>query len=126
MVLLAEHEGGMRRVAAEVLTEAGFSVREAGDGVAALDELHRRHPDLVVADLNLPGMNALQLLRQVRADRRLSATAFIVLCRVAKPGLIRALREAGADGFLDRDQLVDTLAFRARSVLASRIAVPHA
>lgn len=61
------------------LTDAGFEVLEAKDGVQALGVLSRDHVDLVVTDLNMPRMDGLQLIRAVRALPAARLTPIVVV-----------------------------------------------
>lgn len=107
-----------RAVVTEMLQGAGHQVVAVGDGPAALEEIHRLHPDLVVSDLLLPGMHTFDLLRAVHSEARLAATPILVLTNLYKPEVVRTLKELGAAGWMDKDQLVSTLLFRVRSLLA--------
>jgi CheY-like chemotaxis protein len=70
-LLLVDDEPSLRRVLASVLTELGHEVRTAEDGFAALHEMHGWMPDVLLSDLNMPGMSGFELLSVVR--RRLPA-----------------------------------------------------
>ncbi len=60
-VLVTEDEPLVRMIAVETLREAGYEVREAGDGVAALEILERGGIDLLITDIQMPRMNGYQL-----------------------------------------------------------------
>jgi CheY-like chemotaxis protein len=66
-VLIVEDDPNARRALSELLQEEGFCVDEAQSGLEALPKLTAFHPDLVLTDLRMPGMDGLELLRQVRA-----------------------------------------------------------
>lgn len=61
-VLLVDDDESMRKVAAMVLEDVGFTVVPACDGLQALEELHKRRFDAVVTDLEMPFLNGLELL----------------------------------------------------------------
>jgi DNA-binding response OmpR family regulator len=66
-VLVVDDEPKIAQLARDYLEHAGFAVLTAGDGASALHAARVRRPDLVVLDLGLPGLDGLDVLRQVRA-----------------------------------------------------------
>lgn len=83
-ILLVEDNPGDARLAMEVLKEAKVLVRlhHVEDGLAALAFLRqadRRHPDLVILDLNLPGMEGRQVLAEIKGDPGLRSIPVLVL-----------------------------------------------
>lgn len=75
-VLVVDDEEGIRRLMTEALA-AEFSVVTAGSGPEALNSVDRKHPDLIILDLALPGMDGIETLRRIRA-RGVTAKAMIV------------------------------------------------
>ncbi|MBI2162359.1 MAG: sigma-54-dependent Fis family transcriptional regulator [Candidatus Rokubacteria bacterium] len=65
-ILVADDEPGMRESVARALRREGFHVISAEDGAAALDTLRKSAVDLLIADLRMPGLDGLELLRAVR------------------------------------------------------------
>jgi CheY-like chemotaxis protein len=65
-VLLVEDDLQLRLALSVLLTESGYSVTAAGDGVSALDELEGALPDVILSDLNMPRMSGFELLSLVR------------------------------------------------------------
>jgi len=65
-LLVVEDEPTIRQLFAALLTAAGYSVAEAVDGFAALEELRRKRPALILSDLNMPRMTGFELLSVVR------------------------------------------------------------
>src|SRR3989442_13254965 len=66
-VLLVDDEADLLEATAEALQEAGFSVETARDGREALASIEARAPEVVGADVEMPGMNGHELCRRVRA-----------------------------------------------------------
>jgi DNA-binding NarL/FixJ family response regulator len=78
-------------------------VGEAGDGREALDQLLRTHPDVLLLDIRMPGMDGLETLAAINADDRLANTRVIVVTTFEIDEYVfRALRE-GASGFILKD-----------------------
>jgi type II secretory ATPase GspE/PulE/Tfp pilus assembly ATPase PilB-like protein/CheY-like chemotaxis protein len=110
-VLLVEDEEQLRRVMKDLLEREGYMVAEARDGVQALDEVDRHAPDIIVLDLNLPGLDGYSVLQQLRS--RPATRDIPVMVLTAKGDEDNEVRvfELGADDFI-------TKPFRARALSA--------
>lgn len=67
-ILVVDDEPDLRFVLRRVFMRAGHEVTEAGDGAAALAQVHHSPPDLVVSDMMMPVMGGVELIRRLRAD----------------------------------------------------------
>jgi CheY-like chemotaxis protein len=76
-LLIVDDEPSIRISISQVLAEIGYRVRSAEDGFSALREIHRESPDIVLSDLNMPGMSGFELLSVVR--RRFLAILVIAM-----------------------------------------------
>jgi CheY-like chemotaxis protein len=76
-LLVVEDEPTIRQLFAALLTAAGYSVAEAVDGFAALEEVRRKRPALILSDLNMPRMTGFELLSIIR--RRFPAIRVIAM-----------------------------------------------
>ncbi len=115
-VLLVEDEEQLRRVMKDLLERDGYIVAEARDGIQALDEVDRHAPDIIVLDLNLPGLDGYGVLQQLRS--RPATRDIPVMVLTAKGDEDNEVRvfELGADDFI-------TKPFRARALSARLEAV---
>jgi CheY-like chemotaxis protein len=115
-VLLVEDEEQLRRVMKDLLQREGYSVAEARDGIQALDEVDRHAPDVIILDLNLPGLDGYGVLAQLRS--RPATREIPVMVLTAKGDEDNEVRvfELGANDFV-------TKPFRARSLTARLEAV---
>jgi DNA-binding response OmpR family regulator len=77
-VLVVDDEPTIAEVVARYLERAGYRARIAADGVSAIEAAARHHPDLVVLDLMLPGIDGLEVMRRLR-ERSHDRTAVILL-----------------------------------------------
>jgi two-component system KDP operon response regulator KdpE len=94
-VLVVEDEPAIRRFLRMSLRAEGYDIIEIETGEAALTEIGRRPPDLVVLDLGLPGIDGLEVIRRVRESG--SVVPFVVLTsRADEAGKVEAL-DLGAD-----------------------------
>jgi serine/threonine-protein kinase len=98
-VLLVEDEPALLQVTAETLENAGFSVETAADGAQALTRIAVREPDVVIADVEMPGMSGYELCRRVRASGR-DAIPFLFCSGLGSDGSRVEGLQAGADDYL--------------------------
>ncbi|MGE0554603.1 MAG: HD domain-containing phosphohydrolase [Gemmatimonadales bacterium] len=83
VVLVVDDEPTALRPIVELLSRhRGLTVLEATSGEAALGIARARHPDLVISDLRMPGLDGLDLCRAIRTDERLEGTMFVILTGV--------------------------------------------
>lgn len=66
-ILIAEDEAAVRISLSQILVIVGYQVRSAADGLAALIEMEKELPDILVSDLNMPQMSGFELLTVVRS-----------------------------------------------------------
>jgi two-component system phosphate regulon response regulator PhoB len=115
-VLLVEDEEQLRRVMKDLLEREGYTVAEAGDGVQALDQVDRFAPDIIILDLNLPGMDGYGVLAQLRSRPATRGIPIVVLTAKGDEDNEVRVFELGADDFI-------TKPFRARALSARLEAV---
>lgn len=100
-VLVVDDYATMRRIIKGQLAQLGYTdVDEAASGEDALNKLREVHYGLVISDWNMEGMTGYDLLRQVRADKSLKETPFIMITAEAKADHAIAAKEAGVDSYL--------------------------
>ena len=99
-ILAVDDTRPMRKMVASVLQGAGYEVAEAGDGVGALELARERVYDLVVTDHNMPRMDGVTLVRELRTLPNYDPVALIVLSTEVSPELKQKGREAGASGWM--------------------------
>jgi type II secretory ATPase GspE/PulE/Tfp pilus assembly ATPase PilB-like protein/ActR/RegA family two-component response regulator len=115
-VLLVDDEDMLRKVMKDLLERDGYHVVEARDGVEALDQVDRYGPDIIVLDLNLPGLDGYGVLSHLRSRPATADIPVVVLtARGDEENEVRVF-EHGADDFLSKP-------FRARALSARLAAV---
>ena len=108
--LVVDDFSTMRRIVRNLLKELGFSnVDEAEDGVAALQKLRGDSFDFVVSDWNMPNMDGLTLLQNIRADEALKKIPVLMVTAEAKKENIVAAAQAGASGYVVKPFTAATL-----------------
>jgi type II secretory ATPase GspE/PulE/Tfp pilus assembly ATPase PilB-like protein/ActR/RegA family two-component response regulator len=119
-VLLVDDEDSLRRVMKDLLEREGYDVAEARDGVQALDQVDRVAPDIIVLDLNLPGLDGYGVLSQLRSRPLTAAIPVIVLTAKGDEDNEVRVFELGADDFLTKPFRARALSARLDAVLARR------
>jgi two-component system OmpR family response regulator len=114
-ILVVDDEPSIREVAGPSLELAGFDVRTVADGYAALEEVDAFAPDLVVLDINLPGIDGHEVLRRLRAGGHGVPVIFLT-ARDAIEDTVVGL-EVGADDYLSKPFHLKELVARVRAVL---------
>ena len=89
----------MRQQVGLALSQAGFQVIEAVDGVDAINKVDASIA-MLICDVNMPRMNGLEMLEKLRTDTRWSALPVVMLTTEGQPGLIERAKKAGAKGWI--------------------------
>ncbi|KWZ42321.1 two-component system response regulator [Burkholderia savannae] len=98
-VMLIDGETCIRHFVRAALTHEGFAVYDAGTGARGLDEVARRHPDLLIVDVNLPDVDGMDLIGEIRRASR--APLIVLSSRDRESDKVAALN-AGADDYLTK------------------------
>jgi two-component system KDP operon response regulator KdpE len=113
-ILVVDDDPQIRRVMRVTLTGQGYEVDDAKSGEAALDNVREQRFDLVLLDMNLPGIGGLETCREIR---RSSEIAIIMLTvRDSERDKVEAL-DAGADDYVTKPYNVPELLARIRAAL---------
>jgi type II secretory ATPase GspE/PulE/Tfp pilus assembly ATPase PilB-like protein/ActR/RegA family two-component response regulator len=119
-VLLVDDEDQLRRVMKDLLERDGYLVHEARDGVQALDQVDRVAPDIIVLDLNLPGLDGYGVLAKLRSRPTTQDIPVIVLTAKGDEDNEVRVFELGADDFLTKPFRARALSARLDAVLSRR------
>ena len=99
-ILIVDDSSSLRQVVSLALTRAGYDVLEGCDGEDALTKLYGRKIHLIVSDVNMPRMDGLTFLKQVKAHPSYKFTPVIMLTTEAGDAKKQAGREAGAKAWV--------------------------
>jgi DNA-binding response OmpR family regulator len=113
-VLVVEDTDEIRELVATVLTKAGMDVRAVASGEAALAELRRQAPDVVVLDLGLPDVDGTEVCRQIRAESE--CYVLMLTARAEEVDLLIGLA-VGADGYMAKPFSPRELVARVQAML---------
>ena len=119
-ILVIDDEPQIRRIMRTTLTGAGYEVDDAKTGEEGLTKLREFRPDLVLLDINMPGMGGLEACRSIRGDPNVAIIMLTV--QNAEAAKVEAL-DAGADDFVTKPFGTPELLARIRAALR-RVPVP--
>jgi two-component system chemotaxis response regulator CheY len=112
-ILTVDDSASMRQMVVFTLKGAGYNVVEAADGVQALAIAKKQSFDLVITDVNMPNMDGISLIRELRALPAFKFTPLLMLTTESSPEKKQQGKAAGATGWIVKpfnpDQLVKTV-----------------
>jgi two-component system, chemotaxis family, chemotaxis protein CheY len=114
MVLVVDDSASIRQMVTFTLQEGGFSVVEAGNGQEGLTRLEQGKVDLIITDLNMPVMDGITFIRQLRARPASRYTPVLMLTTESQGAKKQEGRSAGATGWIVKpfnpDKLLQVIA----------------
>jgi CheY-like chemotaxis protein len=99
-VLLAEDNETNIEMLFEYLRTKGYDVAVARNGQEAIVRAQEEHPDIILMDIQMPGVDGLEAIRRIRADNTLAHTPIIAVTALALPRDRERCLEAGADEYM--------------------------
>jgi two-component system response regulator DesR len=122
-IMIAEDQGMMRSALSTLLEleDDMTVVAQVGRGDEVVAEAARSMPDVILLDIELPGRSGLDLIAEL--IETVPGCAVIIVTTFGRPGYLKRALEAGARGFLVKDDPVEELADSIRSVVSGRIVV---
>ena len=112
-VLAVDDSTSMRKLIASTLTHQGYDVLEASDGEEALAIARKNSVSLVITDVNMPKMDGITLVGELRKLREYRFTPILVLTTEMEPQKKKKAKDAGATGWLvkpfDPEVLMSTI-----------------
>ncbi|MBI5655732.1 MAG: response regulator [Geobacter sp.] len=101
-ILIVEDEESLLKLESILLTSKGYKVTGVMDGPAALEEVARSRPDLVILDIMLPGIDGFEVCRRIKEDPSTSPIRVIMLtAKKNKQDMERGM-QAGADAYITK------------------------
>lgn len=117
--LVVDDFSTMRRIVRNLLKELGYTnVEEAEDGAKALARLRAESFDFVLSDWNMPVMDGLTLLTEIRKDPALQKLPVLMITAEAKKENIVAAAQAGASGYVVKPFTASTLDEKLTKILS--------
>lgn len=106
-VLIVEDDPATRRLYKFLLTNGGYSVVEADDGMIALEQLSQHRCDMVITDMNMPRMDGMELIKAIRRDY--PETYVIMVTAFGTPDTEKQAIRIGANDYLSKPFEFDEL-----------------
>jgi len=101
--LIVDDSSVMRKIIERALRQAGLElmvVHEAGTGAEGLDVLKTQPVDLILSDINMPAMDGLEFLRQIRGQNLAPGVPVVMITTESSEEHVRQAIEAGAQGYI--------------------------
>ncbi len=118
VIMTVDDSASIRQMIAFMLKSEGYDVIEAEDGVDALAKLEERTADLILTDLNMPNMNGIELIKNLRTNDTYRFTPIMLLTTVSQEEKKLEGKRAGATGWIVKPFNSDQLSACIRKVLA--------
>ena len=118
-ILVVDDDHEILKLIAMLLRRIGAEAWVFEDGESALQRLNQTKPDLIILDLMLPDIDGLQILQEVRAQDRLRHVPVLILSAKADADTIREGLDLGADGYITKPYIANTLIDKVRLMLQS-------
>ena len=119
LILIVEDNEANRLLAGAVLEREGYRVEMAGNAEEALQRLATGAPDLILMDVQMPGMDGLALTRRLKDDKRTAGIPVIALTALAMTGDRERTLKAGCSGYISKPINTRTFASEVSKFLPS-------
>ncbi|HXS76580.1 MAG TPA: response regulator [Terracidiphilus sp.] len=109
-VLIVDDSSVMRKIVERSLRQAGvdpFVTFEAGSGVDGLEVLKARKVDLILSDINMPSMDGLEFVRQIRTRQLAAGVPIVMITTESSEEHVKQAIEAGASGYIRKPFTAD-------------------
>jgi len=116
-ILIIEDEPDIQELLSFNLDNNGYKVYTASNGEKGLEVARKEHPDLILLDLMLPGINGLDVCRIIKSDQDTSGISIIMLTALGQEEDIIKGLETGADDYVTKPFSLQVLEARIKSVL---------
>ena len=120
-IMVVDDEVGALTLIGIMLERGGFTVLKARDALMALEALEKTEPDLFILDVMMPGMDGIELCREIRARNSTARTPVIILSARGDADSIEEGFEAGADDYLSKPILHHDLVRKVRETLGIEV-----
>jgi two-component system chemotaxis response regulator CheY len=116
-ILTVDDTASMRQMVSYTLSDAGYEVEQAADGQEALDICQKKKFDLVIADINMPVMDGITLVKKLREINDYKFTPILMLTTESQDEKRQEGKEAGATGWIVKPFNPDQLTNVVKNVL---------
>lgn len=99
-ILVVEDQEDNRRILRDLLSSRGYDIIEVTDGLAGVEAAKREKPDLILMDIQLPGIDGYEATRRIRSEPDLAGVTIIAVTSYALSGDEQKALEAGCDDYV--------------------------
>jgi two-component system cell cycle response regulator DivK len=117
-ILVVEDQEDNRQILRDLLSNVGYEMIEAEDGVQAIEQATKHRPDLILMDIQLPLMDGYEATRRIKANPDLKSIPIIVVTSYALSGDEEKAREAGCDAYVAKPYSPRALLAKIREYLS--------
>jgi len=120
--LIVDDSSVMRKIVERALRQAGLelmTVHEAGSGTEGLDLLRAKQVDLILSDINMPSMDGLEFLRQLRAQNLAPGVPVVMITTESSEEHVKHAIVAGAQGYIRKPFTAEQVKERVLPLLAT-------
>ena len=111
-VLIVDDSAAIRKILQRMLTQAGFSlgrILEAGDGVEALEQLAGQCVHLILSDINMPNMDGIQLLAQLKSSAEFNRIPVVMVTTEGSAARVEQAVQMGATNYIRKPFTADQI-----------------
>ena len=119
-ILLIEDQEDSRKIVRDLVTASGYELIEATTGEEGLALAERERPDLILMDVQLPGIDGYEVTRRIKADPKLRHIPIIVVTSYALSGDDKKAFAAGGDGYVTKPFSTRLLLAKIREYLSPK------
>ena len=101
-ILVVEDQEDNRQIIRDLLSATDYEIMEAESGEVALEAVAKQRPDLILMDIQLPGMDGYEVTRRIKADPALRSIPIIAVTSYALSGEEQKARAAGCDEYVPK------------------------
>jgi two-component system chemotaxis response regulator CheY len=104
-ILIVDDSQTMRKVIRKAISISGFNLGkclEAGNGKEALEILSLHHVDIILADLNMPVMNGIEMIQEIRKDENYLHIPVVLITTEGSEKRLEELRRIGVNGYIQK------------------------
>jgi len=118
-ILVIEDQEDNRQIVRDLMTASGYELIEATTGEEGLEAASRERPDLILMDIQLPGIDGYEVTRRIKADPKLRQIPIIAVTSYALSGDDKKAFAAGCDGYVTKPYSPRLLLAKIREYLPS-------
>jgi len=119
-ILVIEDQEDNRQIVRDLMTASGYELIEATTGEEGLEAAARERPDLILMDIQLPGIDGYEVTRRIKADPKLRKIPIIAVTSYALSGDDKKAFAAGCDGYVTKPYSPRLLLAKIREYLPSK------